>query len=136
MASKSKKSEVDIHHEKLINGLLNQMKIIFESSEQPIYLYLDDKHWVCNNNFVSFLGYKSPEDLFGQESPFVDAFVSDKSQDSLAAAYGNAMEKMIGSAIAITWKKSDGRTVDTNVILVPVAYDEHLMALHFLSPAL
>jgi hypothetical protein len=40
---------------------------------------------------------------------------------------------MVGSTIEVTWKKNNGQTVDTNVILVPVAYDGHLFALHFLS---
>jgi PAS domain-containing protein len=133
MASKSKKSEVDIHHEVLVSGLLNQMKIIFESSEQPLYLYLDDNHWACNKRFADLLGYKSPEELVSQELPLLDALVSEKSQDSLVTAYGNAMEKMVGSTIEVTWKKNNGQTVDTNVILVPVAYDGHLFALHFLS---
>jgi len=41
---------------------------------------------------------------------------------------------MIGSTIDLTWKKKSGGTVDSTVILVPVAYDGHLFALHFLSP--
>jgi len=133
MASKSKKSEQDIHHEELVSGLLNQMKVIFESSEQPMYLYLDDNHWACNKRFADLLGYKSPEELVSQELPILDALVSEKSQDSLVTAYGDAMEKMVGSTIEVTWKKNNGQTVDTNVILVPVAYDGHLFALHFLS---
>jgi PAS domain-containing protein len=133
MASKSKKSEVDIHHEELLSGLLSQMKVIFESSEQPLYLYLDDNHWACNKRFADLLGYKSPEELVSQELSFLDALVSEKSQDSLITAYGNAMEKMVASTIEVTWKKNNGETVDTNVILVPVAYDRHLFALHFLS---
>jgi len=133
MASKSEKSEVDIHHEELISGLLNQMKVIFESSEQPMYLYLDDNHWACNKRFADLLGYKSPEELVSLELPFIDVLVSEKSQDSLVTAYGNAMERKVGSTIEVTWKKNNGRTVDTNVILVPVAYDGHLFALHFLS---
>jgi len=133
MASKNKKSDVDIHHEELVSGLLNQMKIIFESSEQPLYLYLDDNHWICNKRFSDLLGYKSPEELVSQKLPLLDALVSEKSQDSLVTAYGNAMEKMVGSTIEVTWKKKNGQKVDTNVILVPVAYDGHLFALHFLS---
>jgi hypothetical protein len=51
----------------------------------------------------------------------------------LVTAYGTAMEKIVGSTIEVTWKKNNNRTVDTNVILVPVAYDGHFFALHFLS---
>jgi hypothetical protein len=131
LAPKSKKSEVEIHHEELVSGLLNQMEIIFESSEQPLYLYLDDNHWACNNNFANLLGHKSPDELVSQELPFLDA--SEKSQEPLVTAYSNAMEKKVGSTIEVTWKKRNGGSVDTNVILVPIAYDGHLFALHFLS---
>lgn len=133
MTTKNKKSDLDIHHQELISGFLNQMEIIFESSEQPLYLYLDDNHWACNRRFADLLGYKSPEELVSQGLPFLDALVFEKSQDSLVTAYINAMEKKVGSTIEVTWKKNDGRPVDTNVILVPAAYDRHLFALHFLS---
>lgn len=51
------------HHEELANGFYNQLKQIFDSSEQAIYLYLDDNHKVCNKKFASLLGYNSPEEL-------------------------------------------------------------------------
>jgi len=54
--------------------------------------------------------------------------------ESLVTAYRNATERMIGSTIEVTWKKKSGGTVDSTVILVPVAYHGHLFALHFLSP--
>ena len=47
------------HHEELVNGLYNQMKKILDSSEQPIFIYLDDNHKICNQRFAAFLGYKS-----------------------------------------------------------------------------
>jgi hypothetical protein len=40
------------HHEELVTGFYNQLKEIFDSSEQAIYLYLDDTHKVCNKKFA------------------------------------------------------------------------------------
>ena len=51
------------HHEELVNGFYSQLKQIFDSSEQAIYLYLDDNHKVCNEKFATLLGYTSPEEL-------------------------------------------------------------------------
>jgi len=51
---KSDRSES--HHEDLVTGLLEQMKIVFESSEQPMYLYLDDVHKACNQKLAALLG--------------------------------------------------------------------------------
>jgi len=42
MSKKTQTSEV--HHEELVKGLYDQMKAIMDSSEQPIFLYLDDNH--------------------------------------------------------------------------------------------
>ena len=50
------------HHEELVNGVYSQLKQILDSSEQAIYLYLDDTHKVCNKKFATLLGYASPED--------------------------------------------------------------------------
>jgi len=43
------------------------------------------------------------------------------------------MEKMVGSTISVKIKKNSGSTVDTTIIMVPVAYRGHLFALHFVS---
>jgi PAS domain S-box-containing protein len=122
------------HHEDLVSGLYDQMKAIFESSEQAMFLYLDDNHKACNKKFSSLLGYNSPQEWAGIEKSFLDTFVAEKNQKSLQTTYLNAMEKMIGSTIEVTWKKKSGGTVDTLVILVPMAYSGHLFALHFVSP--
>ena len=37
-----------LNHEELIAGISKQMKSILDSSQQAIYIYLDDIHKVCN----------------------------------------------------------------------------------------
>ena len=120
------------HHEELVNGLYSQLKQIFDSSEQAMYLYLDDAHKVCNKKFASLLGYSSPQEFVGIEN-ILEANVEEKSQQILVSAYRNAMEKMVASKIDITIKRNSGNTVDTSIIMVPVAYQGHLFALHFVS---
>jgi PAS domain S-box-containing protein len=129
--SKNKKSQ-DAHHEELVSGLAEQMKQILESSEQSMYLYLDDTHKMCNNKFAKLLGYESPKewaDVHGALEPFVEK----KSQETTASAYWKAMEKYAASSIKVTWKKKSGGNVETNVILVPMAYSGHLFAVHFIE---
>lgn len=121
------------HHEEVLAGLLEQLKEVFESSEQGIYLYLDDNHKACNQRFASLLNYRSPKELAAEKLPFTDTFVDEKSQDALVSAYQNAMEKLIGSTISVTWRAKDRKPIRTNVILVPVSYSGHLFALHFVS---
>jgi len=120
------------HHEELIEGISKQMKSILDSSQQAIYIYLDDIHKVCNEKFASLLGYRSPEEWANMEDSF-EAFVDPGSQETLVKAYRQAMEKLIPSTIKVTWKKKSGGAVATTVVLVPIAYDDHLFALHFIS---
>jgi hypothetical protein len=120
------------HHEALISGISKQMKSILESSQQAVYIYLDDIHKVCNAKYATLLGYRSPEEWAKLVDP-LQATVVQASQETLVKAFNLAMEKLIASAIQVTWKKKNGGTVGTTVVLVPIAYDDHLFALHFIS---
>jgi PAS domain-containing protein len=121
-----------IHHEELIAGISKQMKSILDSSEQAVYIYLDDIHKVCNGKYASLLGYRSPEEWAKVEDP-LEATVERSSQETLVNAYNQAMKKFVPANIKITWKKKSGGTVVTSVILAPIAYDDHIFALHFVS---
>lgn len=120
------------HHEELVNGFYSQLKQIFDSSEQAIYLYLDDNHKVCNKKFASLLGYRSPEE-FEKINNFLEANIDKESQQIVVSAYRDAMEKMVGSKIDVKIRKNSGGTVDTTILMVPVTYQGHLFALHFVS---
>ena len=120
------------HHEGLVNGFYNQLKQIFDESPQAIYLYLDDNHKVCNKNFASLLGYTSPEEWAKIENP-LEENVDKRSQDAVVSAYYAATDKMLGSQIDVKLKTTSGSVFDASVILVPVAYMNHIFALYFIS---
>jgi PAS domain-containing protein len=121
------------HHEDLVGGLERQLKQIFDSSDQAIFLYLDDVHKACNKKFSSLLGYSSPADWAKVKTSVPETFVDKSSQKILVASYQDAMEKLIGSTFDVTWRKKSGATVATKVIMVPISYEGHMFALHFVS---
>lgn len=129
------KKDMHQHHEELVAGICGQLKAIFDNSEQGIYVYLDDVHKACNRKFAALLGYKSAEEWASLEESLLDATVEERSQNTLVSAYSGAMENLAGSTISVTWKKKGGGEVKTNVMLVPIAYQGHLFALHFVSKA-
>jgi hypothetical protein len=45
------------------------------------------------------------------------------------------MEEKVGGTVSVTWKTREGTPVPTNVILVPIAYEGELLALHFVTPS-
>lgn len=121
------------HHQDLIGTLAQEYKELLTSSEQSIYIYLDDEHKICNKNFATLLGYESEKEWEKSHGSFPDLFVDEESQKTLVDAYQDAMEKGIGSKSEITWKKKDGKSVKSDVILVPIVFKGHLFALHFIS---
>ena len=120
------------HHEDLVSGFYNQLKAIFDSSEQAIYLYLDDTHKVCNMNFAKMQGYSTPEEWAEVENP-LQAGVDESSQAAVVSAYRKAMEQLSASKIDVKLKKKTGETFDATIIMVPVAYQGHLFALHYID---
>jgi len=77
-------------------------------------------------------GFSSPEEWSKLDNP-LEAVVQKSSQDVIVSAYQNAMEKLIASKINIKLKKKTGETFDASVIMVPVAYQGYLFALHYIS---
>ena len=112
---------------------MEQLAQIFQESKQSIYLYLDNTHKSCNSNFSKLLGYSSPEEWTRMDVNFPEVFVSIKSRKTLVTAYQKAMEEKIGSTIDVTWKRKDGKDVNSAVIPVPYSYGGHLMALPFIA---
>jgi hypothetical protein len=120
------------HHEELVNGLYNQMKKILETSNQPIFIYLDDNHKICNQQFASFLGYKTPQDWANIQG-FLEVYVDEGSRETLMNAYWNAANNMDASTINLTWMRTDKTKVDSTMILVPMAYEGHILSVHFVT---
>jgi PAS domain S-box-containing protein len=120
-------------HEEIMKGVQEQLKEVLEESKQAIYVYLDDHHMTYNQQFASLLGYKSIEDLSKVKEPFIDAFVTEKTQETLIHAYKHAMEDKIPSDIEIFMKRKTGEPVKVKVIMVPIAYNGELLALHFVK---
>lgn len=121
------------HHHELLEKLSGQLKEILDSSTQAIYVYLDDTHKVCNQKFADLLGYTSPAEWAQVTEPFPKVFVAEASQSTLIDAFQKAIEQKAGSTIPITWLKKDGKTVDTTVMLVPISFEGHVFALHFIT---
>jgi PAS domain-containing protein len=123
----------DHHHQELIKGIENQFKEILDSSQQAIYIWLDEECMVCNAKFANLLGYASSHEFSQIKGAFLETFVAEPSQAILADAYNKAMSKKISSTFPLTWKKKSGGTVHSTVNLVPVAFGDHLFALHFID---
>src|SRR3989304_6130992 len=120
------------HHEELIKGITAQLKAIMDKSAQGMYVYLDDTHKACNKKFADLLGYKSAKEWADTEAPLADVVEAD--QEKVIAAYENASENLLASSLDVRFTnvKTD-KPIKAKVIMVPIAYDGHIFALHFIS---
>lgn len=123
----------EAHHEEVLNGVHKQFKDFFDYSEQAVYIYLDDQHVIWNKKFGELVGYPTPAAAFKSKKHFLELFVDGASQKKLVKAFSNAMESGEGSSNTIVWKHKSGKKKKTNTILVPIPYDGHLLALHFIK---
>jgi PAS domain-containing protein len=123
--------ETQVHHEELIAGVAEQFRSVLDGSEQGIYIYLDDVHKVSNERFAALLGYASAKEWAAVRGSSLETFVDAGSQEALATAFRKAVDRYLGSYLEVTWKKKEGSRVKTKVILVPIVFQKHVFALHF-----
>ena len=124
---------VQQQHAAIIAGIAEQYRDILDGSPQGMYIYLDDEHKVCNERFAAMLGYESAA-AWDQPGAFTEEYVAPESQSTLVGTYRHAMEHQAAATVEVTWQARDGRPVPSSVILVPVAFDGALLALHFVTP--
>ena len=93
---------------------------------------MDDNHKVCNKKFAEMQGFSSPEEWAKVENP-LEVGVDKMSQDAVVSAYRKAMEKLAASKIDVRLRRKAGGAFNASIIMVPVAYREHMFALHFIS---
>jgi hypothetical protein len=110
-----------------------QVAELYKTSGQAMYLFLDDHDKTCNARFAKLLGYPTPEAWAGVHTSFPGTFVAPASQELLVDTYQAAMNEGVAATVPITWKRKDGKTVETTVTLVPFDVDGTRLALHFID---
>jgi len=118
-------------HVKLLEELRKEIKPVLDASSQAIYIYLDNEHKICNQKYASMLGYKTTRDWELTADPMLN--VEDSSVNGLVAAYRNAVDRKVATTLEVSWKRTDGKAVPSRVILVPFAFKNELMAIHYIE---
>jgi hypothetical protein len=97
-----------------------------------VYVYLDDTHKACNRKLATLLGYKSAKEWADTDAPLAD--VVEEDQPAVIEAYGQASEKLGASSIDVRFKNvTTDKIVKARMIVVPITYEGHVFALHFLT---
>ncbi len=121
-------------HAPILQAALRQYQGLFESSQQAMYIYVDDANKACNQNFADLLGYPSPAAWAAIKTPFPSTFVTGESREDVVGAFQDAMENGNGAVLPVVWKRKDGKPAESDVILVPVEIEGHRIAVHYIEP--
>lgn len=120
------------HHEDLIDGVSKQFKAVLDDSPQGVYIYLDDEHKVCNEKFAAMLGYASARDWNEVDAPLADVVEEDR--PAVVRAYRAASEKLRASQTDVRFKNvKTGRVARVSMIMVPIAFEGHVLVMHFFN---
>src|SRR5258708_31157988 len=108
-------------YDELINHIRGNFAEIFSQSKQGISIYLDDPHWICNDQLAILLGYSSSDELLkiAAKSSFLETCVSEESTERVSETYAKTINQKVASVIPVKWKKKGQGTVKAEVIIVP-----------------
>lgn len=121
------------HHEELVSSFKKELQPLFDHSEQPFYIYLDDHHKAGNEKLATMLGYSSAEEWSKTDVDFVETFIAPESQDLVPQIYHDTIVGKLSAAFMdVTFQKKDGSKVVTRGVGVPIFHDDHLFTLIFI----
>ncbi len=120
-------------HQDIITMVTTQFSDIYHGSTQGVYIFLDDFHYSLNEHLLGMLGYDTIDEILSGGKSLLQKLVAPASQEALVTAYQRAMQEMAGSILSVSWLKKSGKILKTSVILVPISFQDHLLAYHFVE---
>ena len=126
-----KKIDEQKRHVELVEELSKQLEPVLRNSDQPVCIYLDDRHKRCNNRFAIMLGYPNADIWNDLDVSFLETFVDKDSQSLVMTNYRKTVEKLVGSVVEAKWRRKDGRAIRSKVIHVPITFKGYYFAILF-----
>jgi len=120
----------DKDHERIVSEMLEQFKPVFENSPDGVYLYLDDRHKVCNQKMADLFGMSVDE--WAAIPDFLGGFVVPQDQELVARNFQEHVASLTRPAlIRFRAKKKDGTIFTAETEMIPISWDGHPVAYHF-----
>ncbi len=127
--------EQDSQHEEWLAAIATQLAPVFDNSKEGVYVYLDDRHKICNERLAKMWGYASAAE-WAAAPDFLETFVAtqpDRAQVS-ANYHQHVHRELTAYQLRFTAKRKNGRSVRVETQTVPFSYDGQLFAYTFVRP--
>ena len=117
-------------HEEMMRDLAEQFRPVLEQSPDGVYLWLDERHKICNERLARLFGYTVEE--WSAQVPFLPTFVAEEDQGLFSWYYHHRVATL---AFPATFRfrgvRKDGSTFAAETDMIPIAYRGHAVAYHF-----
>ena len=117
-------------HDRVLMELAKHFQPVLEKSPDGVYLWLDETHMVCNAQLARMFGYTLEE--MNAHPPFLATFVAEQDQENFAWNYQN---RVVPLAFPVTFRftalSKDGSTFRAETDMIPISFDGHSVAYHF-----
>ena len=120
----------DIEHEQILQEMLAQFRPVFEHSPDGVYLYLDDRHKICNERMAAMFGLSTEE--WSAVPDFLAGFVAEEDQEMVARNY---QQHVAAPTRPVTFRfrarRKDGSVFTAETEMIPMSWRGHPVAYHF-----
>jgi len=119
-----------IDHNNIISEVYEQFATVMDESPDGVYLWLDDENKICNKNMAEMFGITV--DMWQKESDFLNKHVAEEDRESFANYYQKHVENLSYPAkFTFNGLKSDGSFFSAETYMIPISWDGHAVAYHF-----
>jgi PAS domain S-box-containing protein len=124
----------EVSHSTMLAELAEQYEPLMEHSPDGVYLWLDEVHKICNARLAALFGYSVEE--WQAQVPFLDSFVAEADQERFSSNYYASVHDLT-SPIRFRFRavRADGSEFLAETDMIPITYDGHAIALHFVRSA-
>jgi PAS domain S-box-containing protein len=121
---------MESERDEVMRELVEQLRPVFESSPDGMYLWLDEEHKACNERLAKLYGFSVEE--WREAQPFLDSFVAEEDRALYSWNYHNRVAKL---AFPVTFRfrglRKDGATFAAETDMIPISHRGYAVAYHF-----
>ena len=119
-----------VAHDDVIPQLAEHLALIFASSPDGVYVWLDEQHWTCNERFAQLFGYGVDE--FENTPYLLQRIVHEDDQELFSWSYWNRVQALaFPTTLRFRGKRNDGSSFNAETEMIPLTYGGHTIAYHF-----
>ena len=120
----------DAEHEQVLQEMAEQFRPVFEQSPDGVYLYLDDRHKICNERLAAMFGLTTQE--WSAIPDFLAGFVAPEDQDMVARNYQQHVAALTRPVtFRFRARRKDGSAFTAETEMIPMSWRGHPVAYHF-----